>query len=160
MSLEAKKERINFGRRQNCLDLEKYGIDPDSVGGAFYSEAKILAAQKRAPEFHIVSVVWLGLVYVANRFVSGWDSYHLADGNPDPSLEDSFPPLNHADVDEMEKEMRARGGGLIDPMDRGLIAILRGMLSGHLSLDGIVDRKHQREVRAEERARAMRGRGE
>lgn len=158
MAYEVKSERVNFGWFQDCLDLEKYDIDPDTVGGAFFSEAKLLAAHEKVPQFHIVSFVRRDLVYIANRYVPGWNSYHLSMGNADPTLEESGPPLSHADVDEIEKALRASGSGVADSLARIYVTILRGMLSGHVSLDGIVDREHQLRVRGAGRDRAQRRR--
>ena len=159
MTIVVKSKRVDFGRFQNCLDLEKYGIDPDTVAGAFFTEEKLLAAHQRAPEFHVVSFVRRELVHIANRFVPGWDTYYLSIGNADPTVEKSAPPANLSDVDELEKAMRIQGQGVISPIDRGLLTMLRGTLTGRVSLDGIVDRQHRQRVRAEEFARAQRRRG-
>lgn len=158
MADEVKRSGVSFGKFQNCLDLEKYGIDPDTAAGAFFTEKKLLAAHKIAPEFHVVSFVRREMVHIANRFVADWDRYYLSSGNADPSIEKSAPPATLADVDELEKAMRIHGGGVIDPIDRGLLIMLRGIMTNRVSLDGVVDREHRKRVRAEEFARAQRRR--
>ena len=159
MADEVKLKGVSFGKFQNCLDLEKFGIDPDTAAGAFFTEEKLLAAYKRAPEFHVVSFVRRELVHIANRFVAGWDRYYLSSGNADPTIEKSAPPATLADVDEFEKALRLQGNGVINPIDRGLLIMLRGIMTNRVSLDGVVDREHRKRVRAEEFARAKIRRG-
>lgn len=82
----------------NMVDLEKFGVGPEGICGQFMEDEIPLRLVAIDPMLHIVS---LSIIddgeFFQNKYVPGAESYFVARGVSDPSIEIYFKPMTDED---------------------------------------------------------------
>lgn len=92
----------------DMLELQPYGVDPDSCIGGFKCDTKPMWVTAHHPELHIFSLVFCeGLPLYLNRHVSNASFYYLGKGNPDPTIEIYPQPLEPEELARILKRIFA-----------------------------------------------------